>query len=292
MYITLTLVAYLIDRVYGEFKFIRHPVVFMGDFIKLYEKKFYKDTVFSGFFLTFSLLFVVFIISYMITYFISNVYILAIIASTGIASKMLYESVKDIVKNPENIKYLVSRDTQELSPSDINKAAIETYSENFSDGIVAPLFYLFCFGVVGLFLYKAINTLDSMVGYRNERYEKFGKCSAILDDIVNYIPSRLTALFIALLFWKIKLLKKIFQNGKLHESPNAGYPISAMGYSIKVKLGGDTSYFGKIKQKASFGEGSGEISTKDIINSLKLRTRFDIFLVVILILLQIYINIL
>ena len=288
MYIMLTLLAYLIDRVFGEFKFIRHPVIFMGDFIKYFEKKFYKNSVPRGFLLTLSLLFIVFYITSSITYFISNIYILAIIASTGIASKMLYASVKDIVKKPENIKYLVSRDTQELSQSDINKAAIKTYGENFSDGIVAPLFYLFCFGIVGLFLYKAINTLDSMVGYRNERYEKFGKFSAILDDVVNYIPARLTAIIIALLFWKINIIKKIFSYGKLHDSPNAGYPISALGFSIGVKLGGDTSYFGKIKQKANYSEGKENISKKDILNSLKLRVRFDIFIIVILLLLMIF----
>ena len=290
MYITLTLISYLIDRVFGEFKYnsyIKHPVVYMGNFIKYFEKRFYKDSVIRGTFLTISLLFIVFYITHSITYFISNVYILAIIASTGIASKMLYDSVKDIVRNPENIKYLVSRDTKNLNKSDINKAAIETYGENFSDGIVAPLFYLFFFGIVGLFIYKAINTLDSMVGYRNERYEKFGKFSAILDDVVNYIPSRLTAVVIALLFLKINIIKKIWSYGKLHESPNAGYPISALGFSIDVQLGGDTSYFGKIKHKAHFCEGKVDISKDDILNSLKLRVRFDIFIVLILVLLQI-----
>ena len=290
MFITITLVAYLIDRIFGEFKYnntIKHPVVYMGDFIQYFEKHFYKDSVLRGFLLTLSLLFVVFYIAYSITYFISNIYILGIIASTGIASKMLYDSVKDIVQNPTNIKYLVSRDTQDSSASDINKAAVETYGENFSDGIVAPLFYLFCFGIVGLFVYKAINTLDSMVGYRNERYEKFGKFSAILDDVVNYIPSRLTAIIITLLFFKLHCIKKIFSYGKLHESPNAGYPISALGLCIGVKLGGDTSYFGKIKHKPHFSEGKEDISKKDILNSLKLSVRFDIFIVFILLLLQI-----
>ena len=287
MYIMLTLLAYLIDRIFGEFKYIKHPVIFMGDFIKYFESRFYKDSILRGALLTVSLLFIVFYITSSITYFISNVYVLAIIASTGIASKMLYDSVKDIVFHPQNIKYLVSRDTKELNESDINKAAIETYGENFSDGIVAPLFYLFCFGITGLFIYKAINTLDSMVGYRNERYEKFGKFSAILDDIVNYIPARITAIIISLLFFKISIIKKVFTYGKLHESPNAGYPISALGFCVGVKLGGDTSYFGKIKQKPNFSDGKENISKEDILNSLKLRVRFDIFIVLILVLLQI-----
>ena len=283
MYFEITLIAYIIDRIFGEFKYIRHPVVFMGDFIKTYEVFFYKDNIISGVFLTLSLVLTVFLVTSTITYFIDNILILGIIASTGIASKMLYESVKDIIQNPQNIKYLVSRDTDELNSSDINKAAIETYGENLSDGVIAPLFYLILFGIVGLFIYKAINTLDSMVGYRNNRYERFGKFSAILDDVVNYIPSRITAILIGILFFSLNALKNCWKFGKLHDSPNAGYPISAMGLSIGVKLGGDTKYFGKIKNKPYFSTGEDNITSKDILNSLKFRDRFDIFIVILLI---------
>ena len=283
MYFEITLIAYIIDRIFGEFKYIKHPIVFMGDFIKAYEARFYKDDIISGAFLTISLIFIVFTVTFIITYFIDNIFILGLIASTGIAAKMLYDSVKDIVKNPDNIKYLVSRDTKELSSSDINKAAIETYGENLSDGVVAPLFYLILFGIVGLFIYKAINTLDSMVGYRNDRYEKFGKFSAILDDVVNYIPSRITAILIGALFFSLSAFKYCWRFGKLHDSPNAGYPISAMGLSIGVKLGGDTKYFGKIKSKPCFSTGKDDIKSNDILNSLKFRDRFDIFTILFLV---------
>jgi len=211
--------------------------------------------------------------------------LLSVISSTTISAKMLYDSVKDVMVHPQNIRYLVSRDTKALSSSDINKAAIETYGENLSDGVIAPLFYLVLFGVEGAFLYKAINTLDSMVGYRNERYEHFGKFSALLDDVVNYVPSRITALLIALLFWDKNALLKFYSFGKKHDSPNAGHPISAMALCIGVKLGGDTSYFGKIKKKAHFGEGRGEITKEDILNALSFQGRLDrlllIFLVVV-----------
>jgi adenosylcobinamide-phosphate synthase len=195
---------------------------------------------------------------------------------------MLYASVKDIIKNPHHIKYLVSRDTKALSRSDINKASIETYAENFSDGVIAPLFYLILFGVEGAFVYKAINTLDSMVGYRNERYEKFGKVSALLDDVANYLPARLTAITIALLMISKKSLFEFYAYGKKHDSPNAGHPISAMALAIGVKLGGDTVYFGKLKKKAIFGEGRREITNEDIEKALSFRWRFNLFLVVIL----------
>jgi len=177
---------------------------------------------------------------------------------------------------------LVSRDTKDLSSSDINKAAIETYGENLSDGVVAPIFYLLIFGIVGLFVYKAINTLDSMVGYRNKRYERFGKFAALLDDIVNYIPSRITALLISILMSSKKAYENTFKYGKLHESLNAGYPISAMAGVCDISLGGDTSYFGKLKSKSYFGDGIKEITANHILKALSFQRRFNIFTVLVL----------
>jgi len=176
LYYNLALLAYLIDKLFGEFSFIKlykHPVIFMGNYIKWFEKKFYKDTIFTGSLLTISLITITFLLVFVFDYFVDNLFIQAIVASTGIASKMLYQSVKDISNNPDNIKYLVSRDTKDLSNSDKYKAGIETYAENLSDGVIAPLFYLVCFGLYGLFIYKAVNTLDSMVGYRTKKYENY-----------------------------------------------------------------------------------------------------------------------
>ena len=289
MYFEITFIAYIIDRRFGEFGFMRHPVVLMGDYIKWFEGRYYRNTVLRGALPTFSLVSIVFIISHGVQYLLSGwghpdlqVIILGIIASTTIASKMLYDSVKEIIIHPRNIKYLVSRDTNELSQSDINKAAIETYAENLSDGVIAPLFYLVLFGPGGAFVYKAINTLDSMVGYRNRKYEKFGKFSAKLDDTANYIPSRITALLIAMLRGSKKALFHFYSYGKKHESPNAGHPISAMALALGIKLGGDTSYFGKVKSKPDFGEGNGKIGTEDIENALSLQLRLDIFIFILL----------
>jgi len=285
MYVEITLFAYLIDKIFGEFSFIRHPVIIMGDYIKWFEKYFYNNTIFRGAVLTLSLLLIVWLIVGSISSNINHlpnllgIFLSSIIASTTIASKMLYDSVKDLLQNPHHIKYLVSRDTQELSDSDINKAGIETYAENLSDGVVAPIFYLLVLGLEGAFLYKAINTLDSMVGYRNEHYEKFGKISALLDDVVNYIPSRITALLIGILMLSRKAILEFHSFGKKHDSPNAGHPISAMALALDVQLGGDTSYFGKIKKKAPFGKGKREIKKEDIIKALSFQKRFDSSLV-------------
>ena len=282
--------AYLIDRVFGEFRLVKHPVIYMGDYIKWFEDNFYRDTIFRGAILTITLIFITFLISHSITIsidYIDNIYIqlfiFSIVASTTISSKMLYDSVKDIIKNPKNIRYLVSRDTENLTKSDINKSAIESYAENLSDGVVAPLFYLILFGIDGAFIYKAVNTLDSMVGYRNGRYENFGKVSAIVDDIANYIPARVTAVIISILMFSKKALFNFYKYGKKHDSLNAGLPISAMALAIDVRLGGDTYYFGKLKKKPYFGDGKSKIEEYDILKALTFRKKFDLLIVSLLI---------
>ncbi len=290
------LLAYFIDRLFGEFNAVRHPVVIMGDAIQWFEKKFYQDSIAIGAILTLSLTLTVFILIHSLTlfiqsgnfYFTQNWYgeilellLLGTIASSTIASKMLYDSVKDIIKNPSKIKYLVSRDTDNLERSDINKAALETYAENLSDGVVAPLFYLLLFGLEGAFVYKAINTLDSMVGYRNKRYKNFGMFSAKLDDVANYIPARITAILISVLMGSKKAMIHFYSYGKRHESPNAGHPISAMALTLGVKLGGNTSYFGKIKTKPYFGDGNTIITIDDIDRALSFQLRLDILIIII-----------
>ena len=187
---------------------------------------------------------------------------------------MLYDSVNAVLTAPnkrEAIAMLVSRDTDNMSESEVYKAAIETYAENLSDGVVAPLFYLALFGLPGIVFYKAVNTMDSMVGYRTKKYEKYGKAAAILDDILNYIPSRLTAVFIMLIAKKRNIFA-FYKDGKKHDSPNAGHPITAMALVLDLKLGGDTSYFGEIKKKATFGVGREEITAVDVQNALNLRS--------------------
>ncbi len=286
MYPTITLIAYLIDKIFGEFSYIRHPVVMMGEYIKWYEKHFYRDSIYRGVGLTLSLVALIYISTHISLYLlhlidtpIVSAIIISIVASTTIASNMLYSSVEDTLQNPQNIRFLVSRDTQNLTPSDINRASIETYAENLSDGVVAPLLYLLFFGLEGALIYKAINTLDSMVGYRNSRYERFGKASALLDDIANYIPSRLTAVVISILMYSKEALRGFYRYGNRDDSPNAGHPISAMALSLKIKLGGDSYYFGRLKHKPNFGRGREEITTDDILKALSIQKRLDILII-------------
>src|SRR3989441_12157872 len=145
---------------------------------------------------------------------------------------------------------LVGRDTKHLSESDVIRAVFETVAENMSDAIVAPLFYLVLFGVSGMAAYKAINTMDSMIGYKNERYIRFGWAAARLDDIANYIPARITAGLIVLgaaisrLRWR-SAIHVTLRDAQLQPSPNAGYPEAALAGALGVRLGGLNYYFGR-----------------------------------------------
>jgi adenosylcobinamide-phosphate synthase len=274
----IALFAYMIDKIFGEFPFVKHPVMLIGDIISFFEEKFYKNSIFRGLLLVVFVLSVVSIFAFALYFYLKllnpilSIIITAIITSIFIAHKMLKDSVLDII-NSENkreaLSMLVSRDTENLSESEIYKAAIETYAENLNDGVVAPIFYLILFGLPGIILYKTINTMDSMVGYRTDKYEKYGKIAARLDDVVNYIPARLTAVLI-MLFAKKKNIFAFYKDGSKHESPNAGHPITAMALALGVKLGGNTAYFGKIKEKATFGEGREKIEASDVQKALKI----------------------
>ncbi|MFT7860779.1 MAG: adenosylcobinamide-phosphate synthase CbiB [Sulfurimonas sp.] len=267
--------AYMIDKIFGEFRFIKHPVTMIGDLITFTEEKLYQNSIARGALLAFIVLgimgFIAIVLESYLSYFNTYIYIIisSFLASVFIAHTMLKDSVKGLLsletieEKREAVSMLVSRDTQDLSENEIHKAAVETYAENLSDGVIAPLFYLLLFGLPGIIIYKTINTMDSMIGYKNERYEKFGKVAARLDDIANFIPARITAVLIVLLCKK-RFDLSFVKYAKLHESPNAGYPIAAMALCLEVKLGGDTSYFGKVKEKPVFGKGTTEISEEQI----------------------------
>ena len=274
----IALLAYLIDRRFGEFRYIKHPIIVIGELITFFERHFYKDSIVQGALLVLFILTAVAIPTVMLTYLLHTldtfwcILLSALIASMFIAHKMLRDSVLEIVHVEDKqgpIAMLVSRDTQELSESEIYKAAIESYAENLSDAVIAPLFYLLLFNLPGIVLYKAINTMDSMVGYKNARYENFGKCAAKLDDVVNYIPARLTAVAI-MVASKQKDIFAFYSDGKGHDSPNAGHPITAMALALGVKLGGATRYFGRLKAKPYFGKGREKITKEDVLQALRI----------------------
>lgn len=168
------------------------------------------------------------------------------------------------------VSMIVGRDTARLTEEGITKAAVETVAENASDGVTAPLFYMLLFGPVAAFLYKAVNTMDSMVGYKNEKYLHFGRAAARLDDLVNWIPSRLTALAMiaaagllpgfdgrgAMTIWK--------RDRRNHKSPNSAQSESACAGALGVQLAGDAWYFGELYHKPTIGDPKRAVVPDDI----------------------------
>jgi adenosylcobinamide-phosphate synthase len=206
------------------------------------------------------------------------------IASTLIAQKELGAAVGEVAKGLKRsvldgrraVSHIVGRDPEKLDEDGVARAAVESLAENTSDGIIAPIFYLVLFGLPGIALYKAINTADSMVGHKNERFQEFGFASAKLDDIVNYIPARLTALIFTIVARFTNGMdgnaawRSVKRDAGLHRSPNAGWPEAAMAGGLGIMLGGPREYDGEMVDLPTMGEGKATLEPNDIERALKL----------------------
>ena len=175
---------------------------------------------------------------------------------------------------------IVGRDTSELSAQEVRTAALETLAENLSDGVVAPLFWLALLGVPGMMAYKMINTLDSMIGYKTERYKDFGCWAAHIDDVANYIPARLTALLMVVASGRLGLLRFVCQNGKNHASPNSGYPESALAGILNRRFGGPHYYFGQLFDKPYIGSNDRLLTTADMEKAVRINRTAEVMMVV------------
>lgn len=175
---------------------------------------------------------------------------------------------------------IVGRDTSELSAQEVRTAALETLAENLSDGVVAPLFWLALLGVPGMMAYKMINTLDSMIGYKTERYKDFGCWAAHIDDVANYIPARLTALLMVVASGRLGLLRFVCQNGKNHASPNSGYPEAALAGILNCRFGGPHYYFGQLFDKPYIGSNDRLLTTADMEKAVRINRTAEVMMVV------------
>lgn len=208
----------------------------------------------------------------------------AVLASTLLAQKELGRAVKAVAdglnlsldSGRRAVAHIVGRDPETLDEAGVSRAAIESLAESTSDGIVAPLFWLLIGGLPGILIYKAVNTADSMIGHKTEPYLEFGWASARLDDLLNLIPARFTALLVAAASfltrradpeqaWSIAL-----RDARKHDSPNAGWPEAAFAGALGFRLGGPRSYDGIEHELPSFGDGRSDLSGSDILKSLEL----------------------
>lgn len=204
-------------------------------------------------------------------------YQLFAVKSLRTESDKVYHALKEegLKEGRQAVSMIVGRDTERLSEKGVVKAAVETVAENTSDGVIAPMFYMIVGGAALGFAYKAVNTMDSMVGYKNERYLYFGTAAARLDDGMNYIPSRISAwLMIAAAYlcgMDGKGARRIYKRDrKNHKSPNAAQTEAVMAGALDVRLAGDAWYFGKLCKKPVIGDGIREIEAEDIRRAHKL----------------------
>ena len=195
-----------------------------------------------------------------------------------LAQRSLVDHVSDVARalrldlssGQEAVAQIVGRDTASLDASGVARSAIESAAENLSDGVVAPIFWYMVLGLPGLIAYKAINTADSMIGYRTERHEKFGWAAARVDDVVNWIPARLTAAIIGLTHMRFDLFSKLSDDARRHRSPNAGWPEAAMAGVLDIAISGPRSYEGATRDEAFVNfEGRHDLGPDDIDDSVQ-----------------------
>ena len=181
----------------------------------------------------------------------------------------------------KQVARIVGRDTSELSAQEVRTAALETLAENLSDGVIAPLFWFAILGVPGMLAYKMVNTLDSMIGYKTDRYRNFGCWAAHIDDIANYIPARITALLMIIAAGKPHLTAFVWRNGRNHASPNSGYPEAALAGILNCRFGGPHYYFGQLFDKPFIGTNERPLTTDDMKKAVLINRTAEILMVVI-----------
>ena len=291
------LVGWIADLVMGDPERLPHPIVWFGKVIAWFERVLNKGrgrkvkgiitallligVVYAGMFF---LLRWVDSINVFLGLAVKAILVFYCLAGTTLIRevKKVFEAVdRSLEEGRQQVARIVGRDTSELTEQEVRVAALETLAENLSDGVVAPVFWYAILGVPGMMAYKMINTLDSMIGYRTQRYRQFGWCAARIDDIANYLPARLTTLFMLTVTGRFRLLNFVTWFGREHASPNSGYPEAALAGILDCRFGGPHTYFGEIIEKPYIGTNDRPITTADMQRAVSVNRRVEVVVVVI-----------
>ncbi len=291
-HMTAFLLGFILDLIIGDPYCLPHPVRLIGSLISLYDRCFFKgggtkaSRRIKGLMLCVTVLLLTGAVTAAVLYAayrlhpVCGVVTEAVLSCYIFAAKSLktesmkvYHALKsgDIILARKAVSMIVGRDTQTLDMAGVTRAAVETVAENTSDGVIAPLLFTCIGGPVAGMLYKAVNTMDSMVGYHNDKYEDHGFFAARLDDVVNFIPARLSALLMIVSAaisgrsFDAKKAWKIFKRDRYnHKSPNSAQTESACAGALGIRLAGDASYFGKVVKKPYIGDDDRQIEPEDI----------------------------
>ena len=296
------LLGWLLDFIFGDPSRLPHPIVWFGKMISWGEHRLNKGShrMAKGAVMAIVLILMVFFVVWGLRQLISNMVLWLILDTIIIfyclAGTTLIREVREVFlaldrsldEGRQQVARIVGRDTSQLSAQEVRTAALETLAENLSDGVIAPLFWFALLGTPGMLAYKMVNTLDSMIGYRTERYKDFGCWAARIDDVANYIPARLTALLMVIASGQLSLMKFVWKNGRKHASPNSGYPEAALAGILNCRFGGPHYYFGELFDKPFIGENDRELNTKDMKTAVRINRTAEFLMLVLTTLVVIY----
>ena len=300
------LIGWLLDLLLGDPAWLPHPVVGFGKMIAFGEHRLNNGShrKLKGAVMVVFLIALVFAATYALLNILPSLgmvlalqasFVRAVVGSILVfyclAGTTLIREVREVFhavdrsldEGRRQVARIVGRDTSELSAQEVRTAALETLAENLSDGVIAPLFWWAIGGVPAMMAYKMVNTLDSMIGYRTERYRDFGCWAAHIDDIANYIPARITALLMVIAAGKPQLTSFVWRNGRNHASPNSGYPEAALAGILNCRFGGPHYYFGELFDKPYIGENARELNTADMRKAVRINRGAEVLAIVIIV---------
>ncbi len=292
--------GYILDLIIGDPDNWPHPIRVFGNAIAAGDKLLNKNPYrfLKGMLLAISLCLLTFIFFYFLNEILLpiNIWLFITINSIwvwyGLANNALITEGRNVFlvlekegleAGRKQLSRIVGRDTSQLSAQQIRVAVFETMSENLSDGVIAPLLFYAIGGVPAMMVYKMINTMDSMIGYRSDKYEQFGKFAARLDDVANFIPARITALLMIIVTSSSRGLKFVFKYGNKHKSPNSGYPESALAGILDCRFGGPNVYHGKWVDKPFIGENDRTIKPEEVRSVISINHKSSFLMVFVII---------
>ncbi len=283
--------GFLLDRLLGDPPFLPHPVVGFGKLIAFSERKWNKGkyrkakgTLAACLLITGTFAVNALLLNLCFTWnrwagiAVSAVGVFYCLAGKTLADevRMVFQAAdRSLEEGRKQVSRIVGRDTKALTDQEVRTAALETLAENLSDGVIAPLFWYLLLGLPGMMTYKMINTLDSMIGYKNKRYKDFGCFAAHTDDAANYLPARLTALLMAIVAGRRSLLPFIKKYGRRHASPNSGFPEAALAGILDCRFGGPHDYFGETVYKPYIGTNNRPLNGGDMQRAIAVNRRSE-----------------
>ncbi len=279
LFISILLIGFLLDSLLGDPLWLPHPIRFFGISIAFLTEKLNRGKYrkIKGALMAAGLIALTFGVFWLLLHWAKPAGLLYLVLGSlgvfyGLANRSLITEARKVITALEKqgleagrkqLSYIVGRETKNLDEQQIRTAVLETLAENLSDGVIAPLFFYALGGVPAMMAYKMVNTLDSMVGYKSEQFRQFGWFAARFDDVLNFIPARLTALLMVVLNLSPRGLVYVFRYGRRHSSPNSGYPEAALAGILNCRFGGPNVYHGQLVEKPYIGRNARTLTSRD-----------------------------